>query len=284
MGVRYNAEKKKIGNYYSTPIYSFRCKCHLCDNWFTIETDPKNTRYVVTSGARKKDEDWNPEENGGFAIHGKTDSVIPKYFHCRPGSLDPDKQGPIDPLAALEKETQAQTLLTTVQKPRIEALQTVSDHYNDDPYTLSLRARKYFRSERKLDKARRDADDAVKGKYALPDTLSLVADDDSVKAEAKEAFAAGKSKRRADEEAKRRRDEAEIGSLRCIAAASGFTSGSHHRASVKRKVSTESAASASFSLRNRLLQNTSRQADPFLKQSRVKPPDAKSLGVNAKRW
>ena len=41
MGVRYNAEKKKIGNYFSTPIYSFRCKCHLCDNWFTIETDPK---------------------------------------------------------------------------------------------------------------------------------------------------------------------------------------------------------------------------------------------------
>jgi hypothetical protein len=41
MGVRYNAEKKKIGSYYSTPIYSFRCKCHLCDGWFEIETDPK---------------------------------------------------------------------------------------------------------------------------------------------------------------------------------------------------------------------------------------------------
>ena len=41
MGVRYNAEKKKVGNYYSTPIYSFRCKCHLCDGWFEIETDPK---------------------------------------------------------------------------------------------------------------------------------------------------------------------------------------------------------------------------------------------------
>ena len=41
MGVRYNAEKKKIGNYYSTPIYSFRCKCHLCDGWFEIHTDPK---------------------------------------------------------------------------------------------------------------------------------------------------------------------------------------------------------------------------------------------------
>lgn len=41
MGVRYNAEKKKIGMYYSTPMYSFRCKCHLCDGWFEIQTDPK---------------------------------------------------------------------------------------------------------------------------------------------------------------------------------------------------------------------------------------------------
>ncbi len=86
--MRYNAEKKKVGNYYSTPIYSFRCKCHLCDGWFEIHTDPKvrffcawrrkylmamkskNTRYVVVAGARQKDEDWNPEDNGGFAIHG----------------------------------------------------------------------------------------------------------------------------------------------------------------------------------------------------------------------
>jgi coiled-coil domain-containing protein 130 len=30
----------------------------------------QNTRYVVTSGARQKEEDWNPEENGGFAVHG----------------------------------------------------------------------------------------------------------------------------------------------------------------------------------------------------------------------
>ena len=39
--MRYNAEKKKIANYYSTPIYSFRCKCHLCSGWFEIQTDPK---------------------------------------------------------------------------------------------------------------------------------------------------------------------------------------------------------------------------------------------------
>jgi len=40
MGVRYNAEKKKIGMYHSTPLYQFRMKCHLCDNHFEIKTDP----------------------------------------------------------------------------------------------------------------------------------------------------------------------------------------------------------------------------------------------------
>lgn len=46
-GVRYNAEKKKEGNYLSTPIYGFRCKCHLCSGWFEIRTDPKVRLIVV---------------------------------------------------------------------------------------------------------------------------------------------------------------------------------------------------------------------------------------------
>ena len=40
-GVRYNAHKRKVGNYYTTPIYKFRMKCHLCDQYFEIQTDPK---------------------------------------------------------------------------------------------------------------------------------------------------------------------------------------------------------------------------------------------------
>ena len=46
LGVRYNAEKKKVGNYYTTPIYRFRMKCHLCDNHFEIETDPKVSHLI----------------------------------------------------------------------------------------------------------------------------------------------------------------------------------------------------------------------------------------------
>lgn len=47
MGVRYNAEKSKIGNYYTTPIYKFRMKCHLCDQRFEIKTDPAVSQSVV---------------------------------------------------------------------------------------------------------------------------------------------------------------------------------------------------------------------------------------------
>ena len=39
----------------------------------------QNTRYVVVSGARQKDEDWDPEENGGFAVHG-TPTVCSVYM------------------------------------------------------------------------------------------------------------------------------------------------------------------------------------------------------------
>lgn len=49
MGVRYNAEKKKIGMYYSTPLYQFRMKCHLCDNHFEIKTDPAVSIIVFVS-------------------------------------------------------------------------------------------------------------------------------------------------------------------------------------------------------------------------------------------
>ncbi|RHZ47689.1 uncharacterized protein CDV56_100019, partial [Aspergillus thermomutatus] len=42
-GVRFNAEKKKVGNYYSTPIYSFRMKHGACGGWIEIRTDPANT-------------------------------------------------------------------------------------------------------------------------------------------------------------------------------------------------------------------------------------------------
>jgi hypothetical protein len=39
-----------------------------------LELTTQNAAYEVFEGAKKKDEDWNPEENGGFAVHGPSPS------------------------------------------------------------------------------------------------------------------------------------------------------------------------------------------------------------------
>ncbi|KAK5971076.1 Galactosylgalactosylxylosylprotein 3-beta-glucuronosyltransferase [Trichostrongylus colubriformis] len=62
MGVRYNAEKKKIGMYYTTPLYEFRMKCHLCDNYYVIRTDPKNFDYELVEGCTRQEKRFEPSE------------------------------------------------------------------------------------------------------------------------------------------------------------------------------------------------------------------------------
>ncbi|KAI0329248.1 DUF572-domain-containing protein [Cubamyces sp. BRFM 1775] len=253
MGVRYNAEKKKIGNYYSTPIYSFRCKCHLCDGWFEIQTDPKNTRYVVVSGARQKDEEWDPAENGGFAVH----------------ETDPN-QGPVDPLAALEKSTDAQNHMNNVQIPRIEALQNLSDHYSSDPYAHSLRVRKRFREQKKVDKAREEADEHIKSVYGLPETLALTTEDEESKAKAKEQWEQARQAMEERESAKRRKIGAELAVV-----PSASSSRLSARASQSRAGGSGSGGDPVSALRAKILGNTARQSGSIGGLGRLKPPDAK---------
>ncbi|KAI0315183.1 CWC16 protein [Amylostereum chailletii] len=256
MGVRYNAEKKKIGMYYSTPIFSFRCKCHLCSGWFEIQTDPQNTRYVVVSGARKKEEDWDPEENGGFAVH------------------DTSAAPPTDPLAALEKSTAAQTHATTVQAPRITQLQDASEHYNADPFAHSQRVRKRFRAEKKVEKAREAEDAELRSRYGLPTELALIRDDEAAVAEARDMWKQGQEER----VVKRRKtgDGAPIGSsARPRSISLGST------ASLKAKaVPSSSGGGGAAALKARVLANTALRTDPFSIPSsmRRKPPD-KRTGV-----
>ena len=63
IGVRYNAEKKKVGNYYTTPIYRFRMKCHLCDNHFEIETDPKVSKWYMYCKVTVTKELWSKKNH-----------------------------------------------------------------------------------------------------------------------------------------------------------------------------------------------------------------------------
>ncbi|KAJ4293823.1 Protein saf4 [Collariella sp. IMI 366227] len=45
-GVRFNAEKKRVGNYYTTPIWSFKLKHTVCGGEIEVRTDPKKGRRM----------------------------------------------------------------------------------------------------------------------------------------------------------------------------------------------------------------------------------------------
>ncbi|MBW0475822.1 hypothetical protein O181_015537 [Austropuccinia psidii MF-1] len=236
MGVRYNAEKKKVGMYYSTPIYSFRCKCHLCGNWFEIRTDPKNTRYVVENGARQKNEDWDEVDNGGIVLNRKEDGESS------------------DPFSQVEKKTNDQ-LAALATKDRLEELMEFSEARNSDPFTLSQRLRKTFRQEKAELIAKSCEDDKLRSKYSLPTGLKFnepeVGSSDAQAAEGARRLIAS---RRAELTAKRRRLDAELGS---------GGSRSTHRMTPK--------AAQLANLKDQLVISRRRAIDPFISHSANTP-------------
>ena len=53
-GVRFNAEKEQVGMYHTTKIWRFSMRCPSCANRIQVETDPKQTEYIISCGARRK--------------------------------------------------------------------------------------------------------------------------------------------------------------------------------------------------------------------------------------
>ena len=139
--------------------------------------------------------------------------------------------------------TNAKKHMDDVQIPRIESLQNVSEHYNSDPYSLSSKARRKFREEKKIELKKQQSDDLLKGRYGLPTSLSLVEDDLVAVQEAKAQWERGKQELQL-RESKRRKTVTETSLI------------SSARISKK---PTSSNPSPLNSLRTRLLQNTAKR-------------------------
>ncbi|KAL2068835.1 hypothetical protein VTL71DRAFT_15173 [Oculimacula yallundae] len=131
-GVRFNAEKKKVGKYFTTPIFSFRMKHIACGGWIEIRTDPKNTAYVVTEGARKRDLGDDKVEEGDVKIltEEEREALRNNAFASLEGKVEDKKR--------LE-----------YSKKRLEELQDLSEKQWDDPYEQNKRLRNSFRVGRK---------------------------------------------------------------------------------------------------------------------------------------
>jgi coiled-coil domain-containing protein 130 len=160
-GVRFNAEKKKVGNYHTTPIFSFRMKHVSCGGWIEIRTDPKNTAYVVTEGAKKRDTGEDKHQDGEIRI--RTDEERERLQN--------------DAFAALEGrvEDKRQTL---TDRSRIEELQRAKEKDWEDPYAASRRLRRAFRADRRVRQKNEGSTEALKDRMSLGMDLLAETEDD----------------------------------------------------------------------------------------------------------
>ncbi|KIW25267.1 uncharacterized protein PV07_08458 [Cladophialophora immunda] len=162
-GVRFNAEKKKVGNYFSTPIWSFRFKHAACGGWVEVRTDPKNAEYVVVEGGRRRDTGADKLLDGEIQITGGGVTEEDKERLERNGGF-----------GALEKKIQDKTLFDS-QKERLESLLKASERDWADPYERSKRLRAEFRVGRRKRQADEKSGEALKEKFGLE--LDMVGED-----------------------------------------------------------------------------------------------------------
>jgi coiled-coil domain-containing protein 130 len=133
-GVRFNAEKKKVGNYYSTPIWSFRFT-HFCGGVIEVRTDPKASEYVVFEGARRRDYGEGRREAEWGMVAGATEEEKERL----------EKEGGF---AKLEKAVDEKREKVT-QQMRIDELRVASERDWADPYEKSRLLRREFRVGRR---------------------------------------------------------------------------------------------------------------------------------------
>lgn len=168
MGVRYNAEKSKVGNYYTTPIYRFQMKCRLCDNHFVIKTDPSKFDYVIVSGARKKIKP-TPESN---------ELIIDE---------DDSNRRISDAMYRLERRIEDKTK-AEAELPGLRELKKWRSRW-EDSFSMNKLIRSQFRERRKLIEQSKDRDKKLLTKASLK--IKLVEPTDSIRKEAKQIYKTG---------------------------------------------------------------------------------------------
>ncbi|KAJ4371813.1 Protein saf4 [Didymella sp. IMI 355093] len=150
-GVRFNAAKKKVGNYYSTPIWSFKVKHTACGGEWEIRTDPKTTQYVCVEGCRKRD--YGPEDGG-------------------------EQDGELRFLSEAEKERRREDAFAGLEgkleekardkdhKERVEELYEKAEVWRD-PYDVNAKLRKDMREKRRVWKKEEKHREGMQDKFSL---------------------------------------------------------------------------------------------------------------------
>ncbi|KAH8666800.1 CWC16 protein [Xylariales sp. PMI_506] len=135
-GVRFNAEKRRVGSYYSTPIFSFRMRHADCGGAIEIHTDPKNTEYIVVEGGKRR------EDRGAGDDGDQQGAAVPAIL------TDKEREAlRANAFAKLEKTIEDREQLV-IAKARIGEIEAANRKTWEDPYELNRKLRREFRQGR----------------------------------------------------------------------------------------------------------------------------------------
>ncbi|KAL6710127.1 Protein saf4 [Coniothyrium glycines] len=254
-GVRFNAEKKKVGNYYSTPIWSFRMKHSACGGWWEIRTDPQKSEYTVVEGARRRD--YGPDEKGAEA-DGDLKFLTEAERERRREDAFANLEGKLE-----EKGMQKKN------KERVEELYDKSEVWRD-PYDVNARLRKDFRVKRKMWKKEEKHKEGMQEKFSLGLEIADETEADRMRAGLIEFGATASG------------DESEITSWKPLFTKDGSNEENISEvvsvSTVKRLKSEIAAEKSKKNLRDTLVSNTRAVVDPFSSKNSFTPPKV-SLGL-----
>ena len=169
-GVRFNAEKRKVGYYFSTPVWQFRMKHAACGGAIEIRTDPKNTAYVVTDGGKARDY-GDPEDQ---VREGENGQLI-----LTPEEREKRKEDAFSMLEGRVEEKQ----LGKENKRRVEELYQAGQRDWKDTWSANRRLREGFRKERKRIKREDDEKEALKERLGTEIEILPAQEEDAKRAE-----------------------------------------------------------------------------------------------------
>lgn len=125
-------------------------KCHLCDNYFEIKTDPGNLDYEIVSGARRQENRWDPTQNG---------QIVPDTKETQRRLFD-------DPMYKLE-HVASDLQKSDDAKPALFKLYERNHYVWDDDYSANSRLRADFRKQKKELKLEAEKDKSLLQKSSL---------------------------------------------------------------------------------------------------------------------
>ncbi|GLE00717.1 hypothetical protein PINS_up009505 [Pythium insidiosum] len=143
-GVRFNARKKRVGAYFSTPLYEFRLTCATCKGEMVVETDPEHRGYKLVSGIKKQHTAADDEPEIITATRHKEENDHVERLN------DPNVATLLasDPFFHLEHENEDKRRAAQRAKG-LGALIDVQDAQFKDDYASNAALRQRFRQDKK---------------------------------------------------------------------------------------------------------------------------------------